>query len=276
MLPLFWKYLGEASAFEILSHRGIWSLFLCIGLLAISKKLKTTLKLFRQPRTFAILTLTSLMLTVNWGTYIWLVSVNRIVEASLGYYITPLASVTFGVFFLHEKLRRGQWVAVAFAAVGVVTLTIQYGALPWIALVIAVSWASYSLLKKTLNVGALEGLSIETTVAFLPFLFYLGWLENQGRAEFGQSLGFSLLLASAGIVTVIPLLLFNGATTRLPLAITGLLQYITPTIMLLVGVVINHEVMSVGRAIGFGFIWVALIFLGADLIKSNREELKNF
>ena len=216
------------------------------------------------------------MLTINWGTYIWSVSVNRIVEASLGYYITPLVSVTFGVFFLHERLHRFHWFAVSFATVGVIALTIQYGAFPWLALAISTSWGSYSLLKKQLNIGALGGLSVETVIALLPNLVYLGWLEHQGRAQFGGSLGFSLLLMCAGVVTVFPLLLFNGATTRLPLAVTGLLQYITPTIMFLVGVIINHEAMTAGRIIGFGFIWVALCFLGADLVKSNRAEFRNF
>lgn len=249
---------------------------LCFILIALRRELKSTLQIFRQPRTFAILALTSAMLTINWGTYIWSVSVNRIVEASLGYYITPLVSVTFGVFFLRERMHRFQWIAVSFATVGVIALTIQYGAFPWLALTIAISWGSYSLLKKTLNIGALGGLSVETVIALVPNLVYLGWLESQGRAQFGQSWGFSLLLMCAGVVTVFPLLLFNGATTRLPLVVTGLLQYITPTIMFLVGVLINHEEMSAGRIIGFSFIWVALIFLAADLVRSNRAELRNF
>lgn len=198
-------------------------------------------------------------------------TVNRIVEASLGYYITPLVSVTFGVLVFRERLRAYQWVAVALAGVGVLTLTIEYGALPWIALVLAISWSSYSLFKKHLNVGALEGLSIETAVALGPNLLYLLWLGNQGRSHFGSGVSVSLLLAGAGIVTVVPLLLFNGAATRLPLSVTGLLQYITPTIMFLVGIFVNHEAMPLGRAIGFGFIWFALAFLAADLVKTARK-----
>lgn len=213
---------------------------------------------------------TSALLSVNWGMYIWSVSVNRIVEASLGYYITPLINIAFGVILFRERLRRFQWVAVILAGLGVMTLTIQYGAIPWIALVIATSWGSYTLLKKTLNLGALEGLSIETTMTLPVFLVYLLWIEHQGRAQFGNSVGFTLLLVSAGVVTVIPLLLFNGAATRLPLSITGLLQYIIPTIMFIIGTLINHESMPVGRVIGFAFIWVALTFLGYDLVKSNR------
>lgn len=235
------------------------------------KQLKSTFELIRHRRTFVLLALTSFFLTVNWGVYIWSVTVDRIVEASLGYYITPLVSVAFGVLVFRERLRPYQWVAVALAAIGVLTLTIEYGALPWIALVLAISWSSYSLFKKHLNVGALEGLSVETTVALLPNLIYLLWLANQGGGHFGTGVGISLLLAGAGVITVVPLLLFNGATTRLPLSVTGLLQYITPTIMFLVGIFVNHEAMPLGRAIGFGFIWLALAFLGADLVRTARN-----
>lgn len=271
LLPLYWKYLDEASAFEILASRGVWSLLFCIVLLALRKQLKATVAIFRDRRTFALLALTSLFLTVNWGVYIWSVTVNRIVEASLGYFITPLVSVTFGILGFRERLRPLQWVAVALAAAGVVTLTVEYGAIPFIALALAISWSSYTLFKKSLKVGALEGLSIETTVALIPNLFYLIWLGNQGRGHFGTSVGISLLLAGAGIITVVPLLLFNGAATRLPLTITGLLQYITPGIMFLVGVFINHESMPLERAFGFGLIWLALAFLGTDLVRFTRN-----
>lgn len=179
-------------------------------------------------------------------------------------------SVAFGIIGFRERLRPLQWIAVALAAGGVITLTFEYGAIPFIALAIAISWSSYSLFKKSLNVGALEGLSVETTVALLPNLIYLIWLAQQSRGHFGSSLGISLLLAGSGVITVVPLLLFNGATTRLPLTVTGLLQYITPSIMFLVGIFINHEAMPLERAIGFGFIWLALGFLGTDLVRSNR------
>lgn len=217
-----------------------------------------------------MLAITSVLLAINWGTYIWAVSVDRILEASLGYYIAPLVNIAFGVFLFHERLRRFQWVAVILAALGVIVLTIEFGSVPWIALVIAFSWGTYTLLKKTLNLGALEGLSIETTLTLPFFLFYLLWIEHQGSAQFGKSTGFTILLISAGIVTVVPLLLFNGAATRLPLSITGLLQYIIPTIMFLIGTLVNHESMPTGRVAGFAFIWAALTFLGYDLVKTNR------
>jgi chloramphenicol-sensitive protein RarD len=214
--------------------------------------------------------LASGLLTVNWGVYIWSVTVNRVVEAALGYYITPLINVTFGVFLLREKLRKLQWTAVGLAAIGVVILTVGYGALPWIALVLSFSWGSYSVIKKSLNLGALETLSVETFFAFFPNLIYLILIERNGTAEFGSNLTTSLLLFGAGAATVVPLLLFNGSTTRLPLSTVGLLQYITPTIMFFIGIFINNEDISPTKIAGFFFIWIALAFLSRDLYKSSR------
>jgi chloramphenicol-sensitive protein RarD len=271
LLPIYWRWLDRASAFEILAHRAIWSLLFCLIFLAYQKQLRTTLVLLKNPRTFSLLALTSLLLSANWAIYIWSVSVDRVVEAALGYYITPLVAVTFGVFVLKEKLRKLQIVSVSLATVGVVILTVAYGHIPLIALGLAVSWGSYSLIKKRLNAGALETLSIETLVAFIPNFAFLTYLINKNEAQFGQDIGFSLALFSAGLFTVIPLLMFNAATTRLPLTITGLLQYITPSIMFLVGIVIFHEPLPVAKIVGFIFIWIALTFLGTDLYKSGRS-----
>jgi chloramphenicol-sensitive protein RarD len=271
LLPIYWRWLDRASAFEILAHRAIWSLLFCLIFLAYQKQLRTTFTLLKNPRTFSLLALTSLLLSANWGIYIWSVSVDRVVEAALGYYITPLVAVTFGVFVLKEKLRKLQIISVSLATVGVVILTVAYGHIPLIALGLAVSWGSYSLIKKRLNAGALETLSIETLVAFIPNFTFLTYLINKNEAQFGQDIGFSLALFSAGLFTVIPLLMFNAATTRLPLTITGLLQYITPSIMFLVGIVIFHEPLPVAKIVGFVFIWIALTFLGTDLYKSGRS-----
>ena len=271
LLPIYWRWLDRASAFEILAHRAIWSLLFCLIFLAYQKQLRTTFVLLKNPRTFSLLALTSLLLSANWAIYIWSVSVDRVVEAALGYYITPLVAVTFGVLVLKEKLRRLQIVSVSLATVGVVILTVAYGHIPLIALGLAVSWGSYSLIKKRLNAGALETLSIETLVAFIPNFAFLIHLINKHEAQFGQDLGFSLALFSAGLFTVIPLLMFNAATTRLPLTVTGLLQYITPSIMFLVGIIVFHEPLPVAKIIGFIFIWVALTFLGTDLVKSSRS-----
>jgi chloramphenicol-sensitive protein RarD len=270
LLPLYWKLVEEAGAYEILAHRGIWSLLICVSLLALRKQLKSAYEMVRASRTLSLLFLASGLLTINWGVYIWSVTVNRVVEAALGYYITPLMNVTFGVLLLREKLRPAQWIAVVLAIVGVVILTLGYGSLPWIALVLAISWGSYSLIKKSLNLGALETLSLETLFAFLPNLVFLLIIESNGSAEFGSTWSISILLFGAGAATVIPLLLFNGSTTRLPLSTVGLLQYITPTIMFFIGIYINNEDISTTKVIGFAFIWIALAVLSRDLYRSSR------
>jgi len=270
LLPLYWKLVEEAGAYEILAHRGIWSLLICVSLLALRKQLKSAYLMVRSSRTLSLLFLASGLLTINWGVYIWSVTVNRVIEAALGYYITPLINVTFGVLLLREKLRPAQWIAVALAAAGVVILTLGYGSLPWIALVLAISWGSYSLIKKSLNLGALETLSLETLFAFLPNLVFLLIIQGNGSAEFGSTWTISILLFGAGAATVIPLLLFNGSTTRLPLSTVGLLQYITPTIMFFIGIFINDEDISMTKVLGFAFIWLALAVLSRDLYRSSR------
>ena len=270
LLPLYWQLVEEAGAYEILAHRGIWSLLLCALLLALRKQIKSAFIMVRSSRTLSLLFLASGLLSINWAVYIWSVTVNRVVEAALGYYITPLINVTFGVLLLRERLRPLQWTAVGLASVGVMILTVGYGALPWIALVLSISWGSYSLIKKSLNLGALETLSVETLFAFLPNLVYLFIIENNGTAEFGDGIVMSLLLFGAGAATVVPLLLFNGSTTRLPLSTVGLLQYITPTIMFFIGIFINNEDISPTKVAGFVFIWIALAVLSRDLYRSSR------
>ena len=271
MLPFYWKALNDASPSEILAHRGIWSLVICLSALKFRKELGNGFALLKNKRSAAILLATSGFLTINWFVYIWSVSVDRVVESALGYYITPLITVTFGVTFLHEKLMKAQKIAVGLAAVGVVILTVGYGSFPWIALSLAVTWGSYSLLKKTLNAGALEALSVETLFALIPNAGYIIYLQQKGVGQFGHSFPNTLLLIGAGFATIAPLLMFNGATLRLPLTTVGLLQYITPTIMFFIGILVNHEDMVATKLFGFVFIWVALIFLGTDLVKSNRS-----
>jgi chloramphenicol-sensitive protein RarD len=270
LLPFYWQWLDGVAATEILVHRGLWSLIICVAFLSVVQKLQLFLELLRNRRLFAILAFASLLLTINWGVYIWSVTVDRVVESALGYYITPLMSVTFGVLILKESIRPAQKVAVALAAVGVLVLTIGYGALPWIALALATTWGGYSLIKKQLKLGALESLSVETLIALVPSLGYIIYLANRDQAEFGGSPSTSLLLVGGGLATVVPLLFFNGATNRLPLVTVGLLQYLTPTIMFFIGVGINHEDMSPVKLFGFILIWLALFIFGRDLVRSSR------
>jgi len=268
--PLYWPLLEPANPLEIVSHRAVWTLVFCFIVLAATKALKSTLATLKQPKITARLFLTSILISINWLVYIWATNNEHVVEASLGYYINPLIIIGFGVILLKEKMRPLQWVAVTIASIGVLVLTIDYGRLPWIALALAISWGSYGLIKKQLGLGALEGLAIETLISAFFYLGYLIYIGNQGTGQFGHSWGLTLLLMSAGAITAIPLLLFNGSTNRLPFTTIGLLQYITPTLQFSVGVWIRHEDMPTARWIGFLIIWVALTTLAFDLVKSSR------
>ena len=268
--PLYWPLLEPANPLEIVSHRAVWTLVFCFIVLASTKALKTTLVTLKQPKITIRLFLTSILISINWLVYIWATNNGHVVEASLGYYINPLIIIGFGVILLKEKMRPLQWVAVSIASIGVLVLTIDYGRLPWIALTLAISWGSYGLIKKQLGLGALEGLAIETLISAFFYLGYLIYIGNQGTGQFGHSWGLTLLLISAGAVTAIPLLLFNGSTNRLPFTTIGLLQYITPTLQFSIGVWVRHEDMPTARWVGFIIIWVALTTLAIDLVKSSR------
>ena len=269
-LPIYWRWLDRATAYEILANRGIWSLMVCLIFLAFQKQLRSTFKLIRNVKTFFILLTSSFLLTLNWGIYIWAVSVDRVVEASLGYYMTPLVVVCFGVLVLKEKLRFVQKLSLSFAGVGVSILTIAFGQLPLVAFGLALSWGTYSLIKKRLDAGSLETLSIEMIFALIPSATYMFYLMSKSEAQYGSELWFSLILMTSGLVTVIPLLMFNSAATSLPLTITGLLGYINPTIMFLVGFIVFHEPLTFSKIFGFIFIWTALILLGIDMYRSGR------
>jgi chloramphenicol-sensitive protein RarD len=270
LFPLYWPLLKPASPLEIVSHRAVWTLVFCIIVLALLRQLKSTLAIMKHPKKMAGLFATTVLISINWLTYIWATNNGHVVEAALGYYINPLIIIAFGVLLLREKMRPLQWVAVGIAAIGVTILTIDYGRLPWVAISLALSWGTYGLLKKKLDLGALEGLTIETLISLLPYGFYLFYLSNQGTGQFGSGVGLTILLIAAGAMTAIPLLLFNGSTTRLPYSTIGLLQYITPTIQFSIGVWINHEEMPPARWIGFVVIWLALATLGTDLFRSSR------
>jgi len=268
--PLYWPLLEPANPLEIVSHRAVWTLVFCFIVLAATKALKSTLATLKRPKIAAKLFLTSLLISINWLVYIWATNNGHVVEASLVYYINPLIIIGFGVILLKEKMRPLQWIAVAIASIGVLVLTIDYGRLPWVAFALAISWGSYGLIKKQLGLGALEGLAIETFISGFFYLGYLIYIGNQGTGQFGHHIGLTLLLMSAGAITAIPLLLFNGSATRLPFTTIGLLQYITPTLQFSVGVWIRHEDMPTARWIGFFIIWLALTTLALDLIKSSR------
>jgi len=270
LFPLYWPLLKPATAPEIVSHRAVWSMVFCFIILAITRSLKSTLANFKLPKVAAKLFAASVLVSINWLVYIWATNNGHVVEASLGYYINPLIIIAFGVILLKEKMRWLQWAAVSIATVGVIILTVDYGRLPWVALALALSWGTYGLVKKQLGLGALEGLAIETMISFIPYCGYLIFIGAKGDGQFGHGIGLTALLISAGAITAIPLLLFNGSTNRLPYSTIGLLQYITPTLQFSIGVWINNEAMPTARWVGFIFIWFALMTLAGDLVKSGR------
>jgi chloramphenicol-sensitive protein RarD len=226
----------------------------------------------RDRRTLGLLSAAAVLIAVNWGTYIYAVTSDRTIEAALGYFITPLVSVAFGMLVFGEQLRRVQTVAVALGAAAVVVLTAYYSGFPWIALVLAASFGTYGLLKKLADVGAAESLAIETLVLLVPALIYLGALWAAGDATFGsEGGGHALLLAASGPVTAIPLLLFAACVTRVPLTTVGLLQYLAPVLQFLIGWLVQDEVMPLSRWIGFTLVWLALLLLSWDGVRAARR-----
>ena len=260
-VPIFWPLVARAGALEILANRIIWSLGICAVLL-LTVVPKGWWARIRGRRNLVMLVCAAAVVSVNWGTYIWAVNHGHVVETALGYYINPIFSILVGVIFLRESMTVAQWVAVGLAAVAVVVLTIDYGRLPWIALTLAVSFGIYGVIKKQLNAGAVESLTIESAALTPLALGYLINLATQGRLTFGH-LGWahSLLLVATGLVTVVPLLFFASAATRLPLSTLGLLQYLAPTIQFILGVGYFHESMSAGRWVGFALVWLALMIM---------------
>jgi chloramphenicol-sensitive protein RarD len=270
LFPLYWPLLEPAGAFEIVGHRAVWSLVFCVIALTLTKAIKPAIATMKRPRVFIKLFAATALMSINWIVYIWATNNGHVVEASLGYYINPIIIIAIGVLLLKEKMRKLQWVSVSIAAFGVLVLTIDYGRLPWIALALALSWGTYGFIKKQLGLGALEGLGIETAISAPFYLAYLAWIGSQGDGHFTYQPGLTLLLIGSGVVTAIPLLLFNGAGNRLPYTIIGLLQFITPTLQFSIGVWVRHEEMSQARWVGFLIIWTALVVLATDLVRSSR------
>ncbi|MBB2909065.1 chloramphenicol-sensitive protein RarD [Streptosporangium becharense] len=272
LFPLYWPLLKPSGAVEILAHRVAWSLVAVTAILAVRRHWSWFRTLVRTPRKLGLLVLAAAIITVNWGVYIYAVNSGHVVESALGYFINPLVSVLFGVLLLKERLRPLQWVAVGLGALAVLVLTFDYGRLPWIAVVLAVSFGTYGLVKKTAQVGAAESMTVETLVLLLPALGYLVYLGQQGTSTFGHvSAAHALLLAGGGVVTAVPLLCFTAAALRVPLTTIGLLQYIAPVLQFLCGVLIAREVMPPSRWIGFAIVWLALSVFTWDSLRTARR-----
>ncbi|SNS71446.1 chloramphenicol-sensitive protein RarD [Geodermatophilus saharensis] len=269
--PLYFPLLEPAGGVEIVAHRVVWSLLFIALLLTALRRWALVRAAVTDRRTMLVLAGASVLIAANWLVFVYGVNSGHVVETSLGYFINPLVSVLLGVVVFAERLRPLQWAAVALAAVAVAVLTWDYGRPPWIALSLAATFGGYGLLKKLVRVEAAPGLFVETAVAFLPALVFLGVLQATGRGTAGsEGTGHLLLLMASGVATAVPLLLFAAAARRIPLSTVGLLQYVTPLMQLAIGVFVFHEPMPPARLVGFAIVWAALAVFTVDSLRTAR------
>jgi len=273
--PLYFPLLEPAGSIEILANRILWS-FLTMGLLVLVLRRTRHFKaLFSDRRVFAFLALAAVVITFNWGTYIYGVTTNRVVETSLGYFINPLVTVLMGVLILGERLRPLQWFAIGIGGLACLILTVDYGHPPWIALVLAFSFGTYGLAKKQAGAEAVESLALETMLIAPLAVAYLAWLVAHGESTFASDgLGHALLLMSTGLVTAVPLICFGAAAIRVSMVTLGLLQYLAPILQFALGVLWFHEPMSPGRWLGFLLVWVALAIFTVESVRHRHQQLR--
>ena len=276
-MPLYWHLLKSVPALQILLHRIVWSTLLVGGWLLWREGRGWLRAALARPRVAWLLAASGVLIGANWGLYIWAVNHGHVVESSLGYFINPLLNVLLGVVFLRERLTRPQWASVGVAALGVLWLTMRFGQLPWIALALAGTFSVYGLIRKIASVDAIAGLAIEGGYLLLPALAVLGWSEFHGQGGFlglgaaAYGGGYDVLLVASGLLTALPMIGFAYAVRRVPLSAIGLLQYISPTMQFLIGVLAFHEAFDRDRAIGFAFIWVALAMFASHGVWRARR-----
>lgn len=272
LFPLYWPLLKPASALEILASRIIWSFISLTLFTSATRRWEAVRSTVRNPRQLLLLSAAAVLVSVNWGLYIWAVNTHHVVETALGYFINPLVSVTFGVLILRERLNRGQWFGILIAATAVAALTIDYGRLPWIALTLACSFGGYGLLKKVVGVDAFASLTIETAVMTLPALGLMWFCSmNTGLTLASHGWLHAGLLALAGPVTAVPLLFFGAAARRVPLSMLGLMQYLAPTLQFIIGITIAGEHMPASRWLGFIGVWVALVVFSVATARGRQR-----
>ena len=278
LMPLYWHLLKAVPAMQVMAHRVVWSALFVCGWLGFKYGRGWVRETLSRPHAATMLALSGALIAINWGLYIWAVNAGHVVESSLGYFINPLLSVVLGVVVLKERLNRVQWLSVCIATIGVLWLTFSYGRFPWIALVLACSFGAYGLVRKLLGVPPVRGLGVESLWLLLPALAFLLWSEASGQGHLlahadQASWGWGVLglLVFGGVLTSLPLIGFAAAVQRIPYSLVGLLQYISPTLQLLVGVLVLHEPFSRERAVGFAFIWVALALYAADGVLRTRR-----
>jgi chloramphenicol-sensitive protein RarD len=272
LFPLYWKALDEIPASQILAHRIVWSLAFVGLILTLRRNWRWLNGAIRQPRVLLTFAISGSLLAINWFTYIWGVNAGFIVETSLGYFINPLVNVLLGYLILKERLRPAQWLALSVALAGVLYLTFNYGSFPWIALTLAFSFGTYGLLRKTAALNSAEGLFLETAILFLPAFGFLLLHEFRGTGTFAHTqISTTVLLAGAGVVTSIPLLLFAAGARLITMTTLGLLQYIAPTLQFLIGVLIYDEPFGPARIVGFSLIWLALLVYTLESLHHRRK-----
>jgi chloramphenicol-sensitive protein RarD len=275
IFPLYFPLLDPANAVEVLAHRVVWSLVVVAVLVQVTHKWPQVRRVLADRAKVVRLGAAATFLAVNWGVYIYGVTSDRVVETSLGYFINPLVTVMLGVLVLRERLRPAQWTALGVATVAVLFLAVESGGLPWIALVLAFSFGTYGLLKKTSYVGALEGLTIETAVLAPVALVYLAAIQLTGHSTLtSHGPGHATLLAVTGVITAVPLLFFGAAASRVPLTTLGVLQYLAPTMQFLLGVLFFHEELGLARLLGFCLVWAALCLFTFDLLSQRRRTVR--
>lgn len=267
LFPLLMKLTAHITAPEVIAHRVIWSIPVAAAVVIWLGRTADVRAALRSPRTLLMATITAAAVTVNWGVYVWAIADNRAVEAALGYYINPLVTVAIGALVMGEKLDRLQLVAIALAAIGVALVAIDAGGLPWVSLLLALSFATYGFLRKTLPIGPSQGFFLETTILLIPALPYVTWLAATGRGHFIAGGSYdTLLLLACGPATAVPLLLYGFGAKLLRITTIGIMQYIVPTGLFLLAVFVFGEPFGWHRAVAFAFIWVALIVYTASLI----------
>ena len=269
--PIYWKALVGISSLQLICHRIIWSFLVLLLLTARARDLHIVWRAMWSPSVVVLYAVAACAIATNWLIFVWAVSSNQIVEVSLGYFINPLLSVVLGMAVFHERLRRLQWISVAIATAGVIYLTASLGAVPWVALSLAASFATYSLVKKLAPLGPVQGLTVETGILFLPAAVYLVVQEIAGRGAFLHAGPLrNVLMLGAGPLTTLPLLMFAAGLRSIPLSLVGMLQYINPTLQITIGVMLYKEPFTAIQAIGFGLVWIALALFAIEGFASRR------
>ncbi len=277
IVPIYWPLLQPATALEILSHRVIWSLVVLLAFLAVKKRIRKALSIFKDRKKLSILTVASIFIAVNWGLFIWASVSGRILDSSLGYYINPLFSIGLGVILLKEKLRNLQWLAIGIATIAIIYLSVTLGSPPYVALSLAFTFSIYGYLKKRANVEAIDSLTIETLILIPLALGYIAYLSAVGQNSFGvNGIDHAIWLASAGIITAVPLALFGAAAIRIPLSTLGFIQYVGPTLQFIIGLYLFNEPMPRDRFIGFALTWLAIAIISFDALRHRNKVSKQY